>query len=157
MSTQPLPIRWRLTLRDDEQPSRSAKLLGLTLATYADNQTGSTFVGLRTLARNCGFSVDTARRAHHELRRLKYLDVTPRPGLTGISTLRLPLAPMQGVPLAPVQGTPSTRATRTLNNSEGGAVNGRPSPSFALDECAGCNQIRPLVQRDLYCGECASE
>jgi hypothetical protein len=152
VSKQPLAIRWRIALRDDDRPSRSAKLLGLMLSTYTDNGTGSTFAGLPTLARSCGFSIDTARRAYHELRRLKYLDVSPRPGLTSITTLRLPLAPMQGVPLARAPVTPSTHATRSLKISNGGAPGGS-APPISLSECAGCGEVLPLVIRDLYCSE----
>jgi len=125
--TQPLVIRWRLALRDDDGPSRSAKLFGLMLSTYSDNKTGASFAGLPTLARNCGFSVDTARRAQHELWKSGYLDLTRRPGLTSISTLVLPLARVQGVrgrrPLARSPITPSTGATLTLRTQQGGAAN----------------------------------
>lgn len=156
MSKQPLAIRWRIALRDDDRPSRSAKLLGLTLATYADNRTNSTFVGLSTLARNCGFSFDTASRARGELRGHGYLKLTYRPGLTSIATLSEPPARVQGVrrgnPPQERPVTPRMGAGVTLNNSDGGAANG----SAPLDECNGCGSVRPLVDvLALYCKDCA--
>jgi hypothetical protein len=51
---QPLVVCWRLALRDDDRPSRAAKLLGF-VRTYTDNRSGSTYAGLSTLARNCGY------------------------------------------------------------------------------------------------------
>jgi Helix-turn-helix domain len=114
---QPLVVRWRLALRAD-QLSRSAKLLGYTIATYADNRTGSTFVGLPLLASDCGFSVDTASRARAELHRRQYLNVAHRAGLTSVVTLRLPTARVRGVPTARSPKTHRTGAGVTLNNSD---------------------------------------
>jgi hypothetical protein len=151
VSRQPLAIRWRLAIRGDKELSRSAKLLGYTLATYCDNGTGSTFVGLSTLAEDCRFSVDTASRARAELQR-HYLDVTHRRGLTSVSTLRLPTARVRGVPTARTPRTHRTGAGLSLDNSDGGAANGS-APPISLSECAGCGEVLPLVIRDLYCSE----
>jgi hypothetical protein len=126
MSKQPhkqsLIVRWRLALRDDRRLGPSTKLLGLTLSTYADNGTASTFVGLPTLAKNCRFSQKTARRARHHLRRLGYLDVEHRSGLTSMMTLCLPLPPgtvvKKGNPSQERPKTPPTRDPLTLNNSD---------------------------------------
>jgi hypothetical protein len=154
VSKQPLAIRWRLALRDDDRVLSSPKLLGHTLSTYADNGSHSAFVGLPTLARNCGFSYRTAHRARKSLERFGYLDLQHRSGQTSVSTLRLPLTPMTGVPLTPATRTPVTRVTRTLNNSDGGAAKSS-APPFAEDDCAGCGQRLPLVKDDLYCEGCA--
>jgi hypothetical protein len=148
-----LVMRWRLALRDDDRPTSSAKLVGHTLSTYADNTTCSTFVGKATLARNCGFGVRTVYTAQKELERFGFLIIQPRVGLSNIYTLCLPRQPTARVPRQSTTPTPAAHCRVTPNNSDGGAANGS-APPFPLDDCAGCGRVLPLVKDGLYCEGC---
>jgi hypothetical protein len=164
VSRQPLPIRWRLAVREHGDLSPNARLFAFVFSTYADNATGSATPALSTIARGCGYSADTARRAQHELRRAHFLDIKSRPGQTNVLTLCLPLAHLPGVrpgvPLAQRPITPGTRATQTLKNSktpDGNAVNGgvppapRPKQAEAWVRNGGWDDPHPeATLRDVY-------
>jgi hypothetical protein len=148
-----LVLPWRIALREDERLSRSAKLLGYTLATYADNTTGKTFVGLVVLGRNCRFSARTAHTAAKELERWGYVDIERRAGLSSVYTLRRPRKPASGPPRKSATRTPEASFHLTHKNSAGGVAED-DAPPVPLDDCASCGRVRPLVRDGLYCQEC---
>jgi hypothetical protein len=149
----PLPIRWRIAIRESDVLSPAARLLGHTIATYADNSTGEATASMSTYARGCGYSRRTAHYAKDELRMAALLDLTPRVGKTSIFTLRLPVQSVAHLPVQSTTRTSATDCTQTHKNSDGGAANGS-APPVPLDECAGCGHVLPLVKNDLFCEGC---
>jgi hypothetical protein len=152
VSKQPLAIRWRLAIREDDDLSSSARLFGHVLSTYADNGSGEATASMRTIARGCGYSLRTAHYAKDELLAAKLIDLRPRIGRTSVLTLCLPMQSIAGVPMQSTTRTSATHCTQTHKNSDGGAASGS-APPISLDECAGCGEVLPLVIRDLYCCE----
>jgi hypothetical protein len=151
--TVPLPIRWRIAIRENDVLSPAARLLGHTIATYADNSTGEATASMSTYARGCAYSRRTAHYAKDELCIAALLDITPRVGKTSVFTLRLPMQPVAHPPVQSTTRTSATRCTQTHTNIDGGAANGS-APPVPLDDCAGCGHVLPLVKDGLYCEGC---